>query len=623
MGSSSEIYSALFEHSPQAILIADDERRYLDANPAACKLLGSPREQITRTKIDDFAPPDRRDDIRYAWSAFLRDGQQTGEYELIRPDGSVRRVEFHAIANFLPGRHLSMLRDITEQRRVESETEERFRLTFHQASVGMSYVGLDGRFNRVNQKFADFLGYSVEELLSMNFRDVTHPEDLPDNLRDLQELIAGHRNFFSRDKRYIRKDGSIVWGKVSSSLLHHSDGSPAYTFGVIEDITERRRVEEEIHISRERLAVAMSAAHAGSFEWDVRNNAVLWSPELEKLYGLEPGEFDSTYQHWMELIVPEDRPRVESAMRLSQQKGEFTSEWRIHRPRDGQVRWLATRGRVLFDKSGSPRRMVGICVDISERKLAEESLLQSHLDLERQVQARTAALRSLSSHLLRAQDEERRRIARELHDSLGQYLAALKMNLDMIAPATPISGEVLGELRSMAEQCLTETRTLSHLLHPPLLDEAGFASAASWYVGGFSKRSGMKVDFQVPPQLMRLPARVETVLFRILQESLTNIHRHSESSSADINLVLEEDRVELRITDFGRGIPAEVLTRFERDGTGSGIGLAGMRERVKELGGNLEIASSSSGTTVLVTLPATELALHQGYTASGERASAA
>jgi signal transduction histidine kinase len=174
----------------------------------------------------------------------------------------------------------------------------------------------------------------------------------------------------------------------------------------------------------------------------------------------------------------------------------------------------------------------------------------------------------------------------------------------------------------MAEQCLAETRTLSHLLHPPLLDEAGFSSAASWYVGGFSQRSGMNIAFHVPSQLTRLPARVETVLFRILQESLTNIHRHSESSSADIELSLNNDEVELRITDFGRGIPPEVLQRFQQDGTGSGIGLAGMRERVKELEGNLQITSDDSGTTVLVTLPTTDIVTKPNFV-TPQRASAA
>jgi PAS domain S-box-containing protein len=618
----SNFYAALFEHSPEAILVADNDRRYRDANPAACELLGLPREQILNRKIDDFAAPNLRENIQAAWEAFVRDGEQSGEYELVRPDGVVRRVEFRAITNFVPGLHLSMLRDITEQRRAESEMEQRFRLTFEQAAVGMSYSDLSGCFNRVNRKLADFLGYSAAELLGMNYRDVTHPDDLPSNVRELEELIHGQRDLFIREKRYIRKDGSVIWGKVSSSVLRRSDGSPLYLFGVIEDISDRKRTEEEVRLSRERLNLALAAAHAGSFDWDIGNNRIQWSPELQQLYGICPGEFDGSFETWLSLVFPDDRHWLTTAVNEALRTGDFDAEYRIKRPSDGHVRWVSARAKVLLDQSGRPSHVLGINVDITDRKQAEEALRRSHEDLESQVEARTAALRTLSSHLLRAQDEERRRIARELHDSLGQYLAALKMNLDLVSTTDPMPPDLLADLRSMAQQSLNETRTLSHLLHPPLLDEAGFASAASWYVGGFSQRSGVQVDFQLPPELPRLPIRVETVLFRILQESLTNIHRHSGSSTAAIALTLANDQVCLRVSDGGRGIPPQVLARFQHNGTGSGIGLAGMRERVKELGGDLSISASQAGTTVLVTLPVPEL--HDRHNIfPGDRVSAA
>ena len=602
----SDFFAALFEHSPDAILVADNDRRYRAANPAACTLLGLSREEILKRHIDDFAAPALRQQIEAAWDSFLRGGGQEGEYELVRPDGSIRRVEFHASANFVPGLHVSMLRDVTERRRAESEIAERFRLTFEQAAVGMAYADLSGRFTRVNSKMSDFLGYSVEELLHMNYRDITHPEDLPANIREVEELIDGKRDLFFREKRYVRQGGSIVWGKVSSSLLRRSDGTPAYTFAVIEDISDRKRTEEEVRVSRERLDLAMAAAHAGSFDWDLEKDRVQWSPELRRLHGLGPADFDGSYEAWLSLVHPDDRRSVALATRDALQTGQFDAEYRIQRPA-GEVRWISARARVVYGRAGHASRILGINVDITERKEAEEALLRSHEELEAQVESRTAALRTLSSHLLRAQDDERRRIARELHDSLGQYLAALKMNLDLVNASEPISGELLNEMRSVVQQSLNETRTLSHLLHPPLLDEAGLLSAASWYVGGFAQRSGVKVEFDVSPELRRLPARVETVLFRILQESLTNIHRHSGSPTADIALTLADRQVSLRITDAGRGIPPDVLARFQDNGTGSGIGLAGMRERVKELGGELTISSSQSGTTLLVSLPITEV----------------
>ena len=230
---------------------------------------------------------------------------------------------------------------------------------------------------------------------------------------------------------------------------------------------------------------------------------------------------------------------------------------------------------------------VGItCLDVTARKRAE------------------AAARSLSSRLLRLQDEERRRIARELHDSLGQYLSALKINLEIAgASPEPRKGELLAEAIQLAESCLTETRTISHLLHPPLLDEAGFRSAANWYVQGFAQRSGLAVNFNVPSDLRRLPAPVETALFRVLQESLTNIHRHAQSAAADIQLQLEPRLVRLTVRDRGRGMPPDLLERFRQDGTQSGVGLAGMRERIRELGGKLDISSGDHGTVLSAEIP--------------------
>jgi signal transduction histidine kinase len=235
-------------------------------------------------------------------------------------------------------------------------------------------------------------------------------------------------------------------------------------------------------------------------------------------------------------------------------------------------------------------------------------LLTTELDAreqaERAVRESEQSLRSLAARLLQLQDEERRRFSRELHDSLGQYLAAVKMNLDMFSNSQP-ADRLLTEAMHLLEQSITETRTISHLLHPPLLDEAGFASAARWYVEGFAQRSGIEVKVDFPDNVGRLPRPVELGLFRVLQESLTNIHRHSGSTRAEVALELIPGKVILEIKDHGRGIPRELLDNFREKGTNSGVGLAGMRERLRELGGQLEIRNAN-GTLVSVTLPLVE-----------------
>jgi len=222
-------------------------------------------------------------------------------------------------------------------------------------------------------------------------------------------------------------------------------------------------------------------------------------------------------------------------------------------------------------------------------------------ELEDRQHAQTA-LRTLSARILQIQDEERRKFSRELHDSLGQYLVGAKMTLDMLDRSTP-GNSLVADCNRLITDALSETRTISHLLHPPLLDEAGFASAARWYLEGFSARSGIATRIDIPDPWNRLPPLVEIAMFRVLQEGLTNIHKHSQSSQAEISVQLQASHVRLTLRDQGKGIPARVLDRFRNEGGNNGVGLAGMRERVRELGGFFEIHSGAAGTVIAVMLP--------------------
>ncbi len=240
--------------------------------------------------------------------------------------------------------------------------------------------------------------------------------------------------------------------------------------------------------------------------------------------------------------------------------------------------------------------------EMAERKQIEEALRRVTADLESQVEQRTAALRQLSSRLLSLQDSERRRIARELHDSLGQYLVGLKLNAHMLRQS-PEREELWSEADRLMEQCISEVRTLSYLLHPPTMDAAGFTSAARWYVEGYGQRSGLNVTLDAPAEPVRLPDAVELALFRVLQEALTNVHRHSGASAADVVLRQDAEQVILEVRDNGRGIPAELLSHFHATGAGMGVGIAGIRERVRELSGKLTLESDGSGTLVRVDIP--------------------
>jgi signal transduction histidine kinase len=362
------------------------------------------------------------------------------------------------------------------------------------------------------------------------------------------------------------------------------------------------RAEVALRDREGQLRLAQTAANIASWEWNPVEGVYNWSGESLDVFGIDPAE-ELPFEKWLSRVDPDDMTVVKAAFDQCINQGDLEVEFRYYHPSRG-LRWIHSKARALTGGSGAPC-IFGISQDITERKRAEEILQQSHVALGLLVEQRTSALQHLSSRLLRAQDEERRRIARELHDSVGQYLTALKINVDILARSSLGAriDQVLAESSGLLDQALTETRTISHLLHPPLLDESGFASAARWYVDGLAKRSGIQVNLEIPEDLARLPHAVELGLFRVLQESLTNVHRHSASPSVDIRLNLDADHVILEVRDYGCGISQELVRRFQEDGTGVGIGLAGMRERVSELGGHLAVSSADPGTVVTVSMP--------------------
>ncbi|HXN66000.1 MAG TPA: CHASE sensor domain-containing protein [Candidatus Acidoferrales bacterium] len=269
---------------------------------------------------------------------------------------------------------------------------------------------------------------------------------------------------------------------------------------------------------------------------------------------------------------------------------------------------------------------IGVLIGAFNEMLAQiqqrdAALLEAHDDLDAKVKERTAELklaeenlRVLSTRLLQLQDEERRHISRELHDSSGQSLAALGMNLAIVkmeaSKVSPEAAKAIAESVALVRSTTQELRTMSYLLHPPLLDEAGLDSTLRWYVDGFSERSKITVELQLPEEMGRLPRNLEMGIFRIVQESLTNIHRHSGSSSATICLEQNNGEIRLEVRDQGKGMPVD-----GRSPSGEivrpGIGIQGMRERVMQLAGRLEIKSSSTGTVVLAVLPVPEAEVHE------------
>jgi two-component system NarL family sensor kinase len=256
---------------------------------------------------------------------------------------------------------------------------------------------------------------------------------------------------------------------------------------------------------------------------------------------------------------------------------------------------------------------VGIVIDIDDSKRYQERLELAQQELEARVAQRTAqlnkatdSLRRLTGLLLRSQDEERRRIARELHDSVGQLLVALGMNFSRMsndaARLSSDSARALKESGEIITELTNQVRTISHLLHPPLLEEVGLEAALRWFADGFSQRSGIQVSIDMPTNLQRLDNNLEIAVFRITQECLTNIHRHSGSKTAVIRVAPEQEYLRVEVRDAGTGIPPEKQEAINSTGL-PGVGLRGMRERLRDFGGSLEVSSDSTGTLVIALFP--------------------
>jgi PAS domain S-box-containing protein len=453
-------------------------------------------------------------------------------------------------------------------------------------------VGRDWRFTVVNPKAAAWLGgRSPEATVGRNFQQT---------LTDAAPGVPLVRRAMD--------EGTAVHGEIASATqpgkwidLHvypSADGVSVF----FRDITKRKAAEASLRESEERFRAMAETVPGILFASSPEGGCDYLSPRFHEYTGLTAEAASGL--GWAEALHPDDKKRILAARQLAAPTGEsFAEECRI-RAADGTYRWFVARWRPIHDAAGRTQKWFGVITDIDELKRGAEEL------------------RRLTRQLLAAQDGERRRIARDLHDSTAQNLAAASLNIsralrlapDIVVPATI----ALQESCQLIEQSQREIRTLTYLLHPPMLDEAGLPSALGWYVEGFSKRSGIAVSLEIAPELTerRLLTEVETALFRVVQEGLSNVHRHSGSSTALIHLALEqapssgENVVTLEIADAGRGMPKEAGDRvFAGSKPGGaarpalGVGVAGMRERVRQLGGRLEIRSNGHGMSVRAIMP--------------------
>jgi PAS domain S-box-containing protein len=339
------------------------------------------------------------------------------------------------------------------------------------------------------------------------------------------------------------------------------------------------------------------------FVLDPEGRVLTWNPGAQALKGYTREEIIGQHfsKFYREEAIHSGWPTRE--LQLAEKEGRFADEgWRVRK--DGTTFWASVVITALRTEDGKLAGFAKVTNDLTDRRASEEKVQQLNSELRRHiseldesrrlVELRTLELQRLSAQLLRVQDEERRRIARELHDDLGQQLAAIKMLLPPDAKND--------ELRNIVDAASASVRNLSYLLHPPLLDETGLRAALHWYVDGMVKRSGIQITFNVtPPAFPRLSRDVETTIFRLVQESLTNVYRHAATETARVDIEKQMDWVVVRVRDYGKGIPRELAERA--NSAGFGVGVSGMRERVRQFGGELNISRAEPGTLLEARIP--------------------
>ena len=339
------------------------------------------------------------------------------------------------------------------------------------------------------------------------------------------------------------------------------------------------------------------------FVLDPRGHILTWNQGAQAMKGYTRDEIVG--KHFSKFYLPEavQSGWPEHELALAEKEGRFSDEgWRVRK--DGTSFWASVIITALRSKDGSLTGFAKVTQDMTERRQGEErvqalnrELRQRVLQLDesrRVIELRTLELQKLSAQLLHVQDEERRRVARELHDDLGQQLSLLKMTLPKV--------KGIEESAAMADNAIATVRNLSYLLHPPLLDESGLRSALYWYVEGLEKRSGIKISLVITPHIFpRLSKEIETTIFRVVQESLTNVYRHANSESARVEIDKQPEWVTVRVRDFGKGLPHEITgANFS---PGLGVGITGMRERVRQFTGELSVSRAEPGTVVEAKIP--------------------
>lgn len=476
---------------------------------------------------------------------------------------------------------------------------------------------LNGIIQSWNAAAERLFGYTAAEVIGRPITILIPPELHQQEQEILARLRRGERIDHFETVR-VTKSGQRLNVSLTISPIRDADNKIIGASKILRDISERKHTDALLREKESLLRAAFAQTYSFlcllSLDGTIleANRAALEGTGYQRAEVVGKKIWDVWWAR-----LPEEQQILKRSL-ANAVEGLSVREECSYAMRDGSIRFADRTLNPVLDDNGKVVIIVASGLDITEQRLTRSMLEDRVKERTRELELKNLELvhhadvvRQLSGRLLQIQDEERRRIARELHDSVGQMLAAASMNTAHATREAHLLSDsaaaALQENASLLDQISSEIRTISHLLHPPLLDEIGLQSALQWYIDGFSERSKINVTLELPDDFGRLPRDIELSLFRIVQESLTNIHRHSGSSVAFIRLSRSGNDVRLEIKDEGKGIPQDTQLTIN-SGRLPGVGLRGMHERLRQLGGHLAVQSSSAGTTIVAQLPVTESA---------------